>query len=176
MSARSSRSPTLPAPTGTSTPPQRWSYLGGSGTLPTLDLLSLGGDHLLYVETNYFIPFQKFDLPVVGAPSVTLRHILGSAGVGKLPDFETLSDNPLMTALVDNTRSPVPDQVCFRLDFPAWLNTLSEPDKRVVDNAGFFHAGADPAKVSDEELYDRLTGEFPKWLVTARSQGILPPS
>jgi hypothetical protein len=27
-------------------------------------------------------------MPVVGAPSVTLRHILGSAGVGKLPDFE----------------------------------------------------------------------------------------
>jgi hypothetical protein len=54
--------------------------------------------------------------------------------VGKLPDFETLSDNPLMTALVDNTRTPVPDQVAFRLDFPAWLNTLSDRDRRVVED------------------------------------------
>jgi hypothetical protein len=73
---------------GDTAPPQRWSYLGGSGTLSTLDLLSMGGDHLLYLESNYFIPIQRLDMPVVGAPSVTLRHIFGSAGVGKLPDFE----------------------------------------------------------------------------------------
>src|SRR5207302_412491 len=54
--------------------------------------------------------------------------------VGKLLDFETLSGNPLTEALHDNTRSPVPDQVAFRLDFPAWLNTLSERDKRVVED------------------------------------------
>jgi len=54
--------------------------------------------------------------------------------VGKLPDFETLSDNPLMIALIDNTRSPVPDQVAFRFDFPAWLNTLSDRDQRVVED------------------------------------------
>jgi hypothetical protein len=41
--------------------------------------------------------------------------------VGKLPDFSTLDGNPLEDALVDNTVSPVPDQVAFRLDFPAWL-------------------------------------------------------
>lgn len=45
--------------------------------------------------------------------------------------------------------------------------------KRVVDNAGFFHAGEDPGKVSDTELYDRLVNEFPKWLVAARTQGIV---
>jgi hypothetical protein len=28
----------------------------------------------------------------------------------------------------------------------------------------------------DARLYDRLVGEFPKWLVAARAQGILPPS
>jgi hypothetical protein len=73
---------------GDTAPPQRWSYLGGSGTLPTLDLLSFGGDHLLYLESNYFIPILRLDMPVVGAPSVTLRHMLGSAGVGQFPDFE----------------------------------------------------------------------------------------
>ncbi|MFF3330734.1 vWA domain-containing protein [Streptomyces sp. NPDC002888] len=53
------------------------------------------------------------------------------------------------------------------------LDELSVPDKRAVDNAGFFHAGADPRKVSDGELYDQLVGEFPKWLVAARAQGIV---
>ena len=73
---------------GDTAPPQRWSYLGGSGTLPTLELLSMGGDHLAYFESNYFIPLLRFDLPVVGPPSMTLRHMIGSAGVGRLPDFE----------------------------------------------------------------------------------------
>jgi len=43
--------------------------------------------------------------------------------VGKLPDFSTLETNPLAEALIDNTQSPVPDQVSFRCDFPAWLRT-----------------------------------------------------
>jgi hypothetical protein len=63
-----------------------------------------------------------------------------------------------------------------QFDFLRKLDELAVPDRRAVDNAGFFHAGSDPAKVSDEELYDRLVGEFPKWLVAARAQGILPSS
>lgn len=73
---------------GDSAPPQRWGYLGGSGTITTLPLLSLGGDELLYVESNYFIPFNRLDLPLFGAPSITLRHMIGSAGVRKLPQFQ----------------------------------------------------------------------------------------
>jgi len=41
-------------------------------------------------------------------------------------------ERTLDVALHDNTRSPVPDQVAFRLDFPAWVNTLSDRDRRVV--------------------------------------------
>jgi hypothetical protein len=73
---------------GDSAPPQRWSYLGGSGTIITLPLLSLGGDELLYLESNYFIPLTKFDLPILGSPSLTLRHMIGSAGVRHLPAFQ----------------------------------------------------------------------------------------
>jgi len=36
--------------------------------------------------------------------------------------------------LRDNTVTPVPDQVSFRLDFPAWLKTRSERDRRVVQD------------------------------------------
>ncbi|MDX3261273.1 VWA domain-containing protein [Streptomyces sp. NPDC093228] len=60
-----------------------------------------------------------------------------------------------------------------QFDFLRRLDELPVPDKRIVDNAGFFHAGGDPRKVSDAELYDRLVGEFPKWLTKARAKGIV---
>src|SRR5205823_2266207 len=52
--------------------------------------------------------------------------------VASIPDGSSLSGNVLDEALHDNTRTPVDEQVCFRLDFPAWLNTLSDRDRRVV--------------------------------------------
>ncbi|MGI5140759.1 vWA domain-containing protein [Streptomyces sp. CA-106110] len=60
-----------------------------------------------------------------------------------------------------------------QFDFLRRLDELPVPQKRVVDNAGFFHAGSDPRKVSDAELYDRLVGEFPQWLAAARAKGIV---
>ncbi|MFE5817758.1 vWA domain-containing protein [Streptomyces sp. NPDC056479] len=65
------------------------------------------------------------------------------------------------------------DATSKQFDFLRKLDELAVPDKRVIDNAGFFHAGSDPRTVSDAELYDRLIGEFPKWLVAARAQGIV---
>ena len=58
-----------------------------------------------------------------------------------------------------------PDENEFR--FLHRLDDLAVPDKRVVDNAGFFHAGRAPRSVSDAVLYDRLLGEFPHWLRAA---------
>jgi hypothetical protein len=52
--------------------------------------------------------------------------------VSSLPAISTLSGNVLSEALRDNTRTPVPDQVSFRLDFPAWLATRTERDRRVI--------------------------------------------
>jgi hypothetical protein len=34
--------------------------------------------------------------------------------------------------LCDNTVTPVVDQVCFRLDFPAWLETLTPRERRMI--------------------------------------------
>jgi hypothetical protein len=53
--------------------------------------------------------------------------------VGKLPDFSTLDGSPLEEALIDNTVSPVPEQVAFRIDFPAWRLTHWERDRRLID-------------------------------------------
>ncbi|MBA0051191.1 VWA domain-containing protein [Streptomyces sp. AJS327] len=54
------------------------------------------------------------------------------------------------------------------------LDELAVPGRRIVDNAGFFPAGADPRRMSDAELYDRLLAEFPRWLSAARELGIRP--
>jgi hypothetical protein len=67
------------------TPRQRWVYLGGPGSLPTLDMLQLGGDQLIYIDGRYSVPLDRLQLPVVGAPVVTLRDAFGSAGVGHIP-------------------------------------------------------------------------------------------
>ncbi|MFE1440640.1 vWA domain-containing protein [Streptomyces sp. NPDC058739] len=60
-----------------------------------------------------------------------------------------------------------------QFEFLRKLDELDVPGKRDVDNAGFFHAGTDPRKVSDAELYDRLVSEFPQWLAAARTRGIV---
>ncbi|MEU6662869.1 VWA domain-containing protein [Streptomyces sp. NPDC046821] len=58
-------------------------------------------------------------------------------------------------------------------DFLRKLDELPVPARRPVDNAGFFHAGSNPRKVQDSDLYDRLVSEFPLWLAAARAKGIL---
>jgi hypothetical protein len=73
---------------GDSTPRQRFAYLGGSGTLPTFDPMQFGGDQLFFAESRYTVPITAIDLPFVGSPSVTLRHLIGSAGIASLPRFE----------------------------------------------------------------------------------------
>ncbi|MGW7379237.1 vWA domain-containing protein [Streptomyces sp. NPDC054794] len=65
------------------------------------------------------------------------------------------------------------DRSSKQFDFLRKLDELAVPGRRAVDNAGFFHAGSDPRRVSDAELYDRIVGEFPQWLAAARAQGIV---
>ena len=76
------------ATAGSRVPAARYAYLGGSGTLATLDLLEQGGTALLYLESRYLVPIEAVTLPLVGAPILTLRDAFGSAGVGSLPSFQ----------------------------------------------------------------------------------------
>ena len=87
----------LVATVGDSAPPQRFAYLGGSGTLPVMDEpLSMGGDQLLHIDSRYEIPLPRLTLPFLGAPTVSIRHRIGSAGVGRLPRF-VQNVGPLVT-------------------------------------------------------------------------------
>ncbi|MEU5533267.1 VWA domain-containing protein [Streptomyces sp. NPDC020362] len=63
-----------------------------------------------------------------------------------------------------------------QFEFLRKLDELAVPGRRIVDNAGFFHAGQDPRRVSDTDLYDRLVGEFPHWLAAARAAGVVRPA
>jgi hypothetical protein len=61
--------------------------------------------------------------------------------VGKLADVRVQTGNPLHDALADNTRSHVPDQAAFRLDFPglARLAGPAQPPPRRGDGPGAPH-------------------------------------
>jgi hypothetical protein len=65
------------------------------------------------------------------SPQARQRH---GFAVGTLPDYSTLDGSPLHEALHDNTQSPVGEQVCFRIDFPAWRAGRTERDRRVLDD------------------------------------------
>ena len=73
---------------GDSVPAARYTYLGGSGTLRTLEMLEQGGTALVYVENRYTIPLPMITLPVLGAPTLTLRDAFGGAGVGSIPPLQ----------------------------------------------------------------------------------------
>ena len=74
---------------GDTAPPQRFAYIGGSGTLPTFDILSRGGDQMVFLEGLYNFPIETFHVPYLGTPIVTVREMLGSTGVGSLGRFDS---------------------------------------------------------------------------------------
>jgi hypothetical protein len=76
------------ATAGDSVARARYTYLGGSGTLPVLEQLELSGTEVLFLESRYMIPLDRVILPLIGSPVVTLRHIMGAAGVKQLPSLE----------------------------------------------------------------------------------------
>ena len=53
--------------------------------------------------------------------------------VGSLAEVGNRLGGPLADALLDNTVSPVLDQVAFRIDFPEWRRTRTERDRQIID-------------------------------------------
>jgi hypothetical protein len=73
--------------TSSRVPRQRWAYVGGPGSVPTLELLERGGDQLVYLDARYNIPIERLQLPLAGPPTVTLREVLAGADVAKFPSI-----------------------------------------------------------------------------------------
>ncbi|MFW6201866.1 MAG: hypothetical protein ACOC8B_04765, partial [Gemmatimonadota bacterium] len=69
-----------PLPGTETLPRQRWTFVGGSGTLDTRDEGAFRGDRVVYVETDYVIPLPGLvRLPILGAPDLELLHRAGMA-------------------------------------------------------------------------------------------------
>lgn len=61
-------------------PRQRWSFVGGSGTLYTFDTAEFYGDRVAFVETVYSMPMgRRFRTPYLGIPAFELLHNAGMA-------------------------------------------------------------------------------------------------
>jgi hypothetical protein len=52
------------------------------------------------------------------------------------PGPGTLAGSPLEEALLDNLITPPPEAAAFRIDFPAWLATWPERDRRLIEALG----------------------------------------
>lgn len=60
-----------------------------------------------------------------------------------LDALDALAADVLEDALADNTETPPPDQAAFRLDFPAWLLTLSARDRDIARTLAAGHSAKD---------------------------------
>ena len=66
-------------------PAQRFAYLGGNGTLATVNLLALGGDHLVFVSGDYKIPIDRIQIRFLGNPFIAVTYAAGNAGIDSVP-------------------------------------------------------------------------------------------
>jgi hypothetical protein len=64
---------------GRPAPLQRWGFVGGGGTVPTLPIASLRGDRLVFVESIYRAPLTFVQVPVIGSPTLRFYHAAGAA-------------------------------------------------------------------------------------------------
>lgn len=74
---------------GGGAPRQRWSIVGGPGTLPTYGTGEFRGDRLVFFDTGYGIPLRRVQLPFVGMPELQLRYATGVAWASgeSMPDW-----------------------------------------------------------------------------------------
>jgi hypothetical protein len=59
-------------------------------------------------------------------------HIRLGLTCERFPIGEPPPESALARALADDTRSAIPAQVAFRLDFPAWLSTRTKRDRAII--------------------------------------------
>jgi hypothetical protein len=104
-------------------------------------LVERGRDPSLFVATlaTYATRHVRSGRKLCGQePSKDVLSPLAQAqhgfAVGKLPEWESLSTNPLTDALADNTKTPPDEAACFRIDFPCWRASLSDRDQRVTED------------------------------------------
>jgi DNA-binding NarL/FixJ family response regulator len=51
-----------------------------------------------------------------------------------------------LEAVVEDTRTPVPDQVAFRIDFPVWLQSQTKRNRRIAEALALGHTTGEVAR------------------------------
>lgn len=132
------------------------------------DQHSLFGGKSTMGGTNYCSALQTvvehYAVSGTTAPALVIFQTDGAPqdAVAAAQHLTRYSQRPLFWAFVGFGPTEVP-----------FLQRLDTLPGRVVDNASYFHAGADPRSIPDSALYDGITGEFAQWLPAARAAGVL---
>jgi uncharacterized protein YegL len=122
---------------------QQW---GGTNYLAALDAVE--GDYRSCRATDpAFVIFQTDGEPTVPQEQIAAR-------------IAKLADKPIFWQFIG-----------FGADFP-FLRRLADEPNRLTPNVGFFPVG-NVRSLTDTELYDQLTKDFPRWLAEARRKGIV---
>jgi hypothetical protein len=100
------------------------------GKDPTEFPTALAGFAARAVRSGRRLAGQERAKDVLSPVAQTRRDFI----VVKLPEIATPGDDPLADALADNTMTPPDEQVAFRLDFPAWLSTLGDRNRRIAED------------------------------------------
>ena len=66
--------------------------------------------------------------------------------VERLDRREADDEEQWKEAVVEDTRTPVPDQVIFRCDYPAWLDSLKRRDRKVAEYLSLGNRTSDAAR------------------------------
>ena len=66
--------------------------------------------------------------------------------IERLDHREKDDENEWKEAIVEDTRTPIPDQVAFRCDYPAWLDSLKRRDRRMAEYLSLGNRTSDAAK------------------------------
>jgi hypothetical protein len=96
--------------------------------------------------------------------------------VETLPDRSTRDGSLVDEALHDNTRTPVPEQACFRIDFPEWLASLGTRNRGIAQELALGYRtrdvaaahGLSAARVS--QLRQELRDDWERFLGTEPSE------
>jgi hypothetical protein len=97
--------------------------------------------------------------------------------VEPLQDFSTRDGNVFDEALHGNTRTPVPEQAMFRIDFAAWLATLGARNSGIANDLAMGHRttdvaaayGLSPSRVS--QLRQEFRDDWERFTVAEPAEG-----
>ena len=152
-----------------------WAFAQKSIHLSSINLDNIN-DYLINEKDGW----NRWDIGGVNNEPVVMEDIIDMYKKSNQPvyiifisDGGKYKKGPIKKLLIKNSSKPIFWQfVGIGGSDYGILEELDTMEKRVVDNANFFAIDNIDA-LSDEELYQKLLNEFPKWLKEAKDKNII---